>query len=67
MLGPAMFLAPLTVPGSLLRWFIMHVTRRLPRWPQHIVDACPISPDDKYAFRPAKSLNVSLGLAFVVT
>lgn len=67
MLGPAIFLAPLTVPGSLLRWFIMHVTRRLPRWPQHIVDACPISPDDRYALRPVKSLDVSLGLAFVVT
>ncbi|WP_232439073.1 DUF6708 domain-containing protein [Burkholderia ubonensis] len=67
MLGPAIFLAPLTVPGSLLRWFIMHVTRRLPRWPQHVVDACPISPDDKYAFKPAQSLNVSLDLAFIVT
>ncbi|WP_249190209.1 MULTISPECIES: DUF6708 domain-containing protein [unclassified Burkholderia] len=67
MLGPAIFLAPLTVPGSLLRWFIMNVTRRLPRWPQHIVDACPISPDDKYAHKPAKSLDVSLDLAFFVT
>ncbi|MGY4730169.1 DUF6708 domain-containing protein [Burkholderia pyrrocinia] len=67
MLGPAIFLAPLTVPGSLLRWFIMHVTRRLPRWPQHIVDICPISADDKYAHKPPKSLNVSLDLAFVVT
>jgi hypothetical protein len=67
MLGPAIFLAPLTVPGSLLRWFIMHVTRTLPRWPQHIVDACPVSPDDRYASRPVKSLDVSLELAFVVT
>ncbi|WP_321847503.1 DUF6708 domain-containing protein [Burkholderia diffusa] len=67
MLGPAIFLAPLTVPGSLLRWFIMHVTRRLPRWPQHIVDICPVSADDKYAHKPPKSLNVSLDLAFVVT
>ncbi|WP_232443630.1 DUF6708 domain-containing protein [Burkholderia ubonensis] len=67
MLGPAIFLAPLTVPGSLLRWFIMHVTRRLPRWPQHIVDLCPISADDKYAHKPPKSLDVSLDLAFVVT
>jgi hypothetical protein len=67
MLGPAIFLAPLTVPGSLLRWFLMHVTRTLPRWPQHIVDACPVSPDDRYASRPVKSLNVSLELAFVVT
>ncbi|WP_321847504.1 DUF6708 domain-containing protein [Burkholderia diffusa] len=67
MLGPAIFLAPLTVPGSLLRWFIMHVTRRLPRWPQHIVDICPISADDKYAHKPPKSLNVSLDLAFIVT
>ncbi|WP_232428266.1 DUF6708 domain-containing protein [Burkholderia ubonensis] len=67
MLGPAIFLAPLTVPGSLLRWFIMHVTRRLPRWPQHIVDICPISADDKYAHKPPKSLNVSLDLAFFVT
>ncbi|WP_232436576.1 DUF6708 domain-containing protein [Burkholderia ubonensis] len=67
MLGPAIFLAPLTVPGSLLRWFIMHVTRRLPRWPQHIVDLCPISADDKYAHKPPKSLDVSLDLAFFVT
>jgi hypothetical protein len=67
MLGPAIFLAPLTVPGSLLRWFIMHVTRTLPRWPQHIVDTCPVSPDDRYASRPVKSLDVSLELAFVVT
>jgi hypothetical protein len=67
MLGPAIFLAPLTVPGSLLRWFIMHVTRALPRWPQHIVDACPVSPDDRYASRPVKSLNVSLELALAVT
>nr|WP_256253167.1 DUF6708 domain-containing protein [Burkholderia ubonensis] len=52
MLGPAIFLAPLTVPGSLLRWFIMHVTRCLPRWPQHIMDICPISADDKYAHKP---------------
>ncbi|AJX12610.1 hypothetical protein WL35_19110 [Burkholderia ubonensis] len=67
MLGPAIFLAPLTVPGSLLRWFIMHVTRCLPRWPQHIVDLCPISADDKYAHKPPKSLDVSLDLAFFVT
>ncbi|WP_232446088.1 DUF6708 domain-containing protein [Burkholderia ubonensis] len=67
MLGPAIFLAPLTVPGSLLRWFIMHVTRRLPRWPQHIMDICPISADDKYAHKPPKSLDVSLDLAFFVT
>ncbi len=67
MLGPAIFLAPLTVPGSLLRWFIMHVTRRLPRWPQHIVDACPVSPDDRYAFRQVRPLDVSLPLALVVT
>ncbi|CAM3497827.1 DUF6708 domain-containing protein [Burkholderia ubonensis] len=67
MLGPAIFLAPLTVPGSLLRWFIMHVTRRLPRWPQHILDICPISADDKYAHKPPKSLDVSLDLAFFVT
>ncbi|WP_232447538.1 DUF6708 domain-containing protein [Burkholderia ubonensis] len=67
MLGPAIFLAPLTVPGSLLRWFIMHVTRRLPRWPQHIVDLCPISAEDKYAHKPPKSLDVSLDLAFFVT
>ncbi|WP_232441697.1 DUF6708 domain-containing protein [Burkholderia ubonensis] len=67
MLGPAIFLAPLTVPGSLLRWFIMHVTRCLPRWPQHIIDICPISADDKYAHKPPKSLDVSLDLAFFVT
>jgi len=67
MLGPAIVLAPLTVPGSLLRWVIMHVTRRLPRWPQRIVDACPVSPDDRYAVKPRKPLNVSLELAFVVT
>lgn len=66
-LGPAIFLAPLTVPGSLLRWFIMHVTRRLPRWPQHIIDTCQVSPNDKYAHKPVKPLDVSFGLAFFVT
>ncbi|CAG4928532.1 DUF6708 domain-containing protein [Paraburkholderia saeva] len=67
MLGPAIVLAPLTVPGSLLRWFVMHATRRLPRWPQNIIDTCQVSPDDRYAHKPVKPLNVSLGLAFFVT
>jgi len=62
----AVLLCFLTVPGSLLRWLIMRV-RRLPRWPQHVIDSCPVSPDDRYAFRPAQSLDVSLELATVVT
>ncbi len=63
----AIFLAPLTVPGSLLRWFFMHITRSLPRWPQHIVDQCPVSACDKYACKPRESVNVSHDLAFFVT
>ncbi len=66
-LSMAIFFAPLTVPGSFVRWFIMHVTRRVPRWPQHIIDQCPVSPHDKYAYKPRKSLDVSCDLAFFVT
>jgi hypothetical protein len=69
--GPFLSLAALslvlTVPGSLLRWFIMHVTRRVPRWPQWLIDSTPISPDDRFAFKPVKPLEVPLWVAFVVT
>lgn len=61
------FFAPLSIPGTLVRWVAMNITRKMPRWPQRILDLCPVAPDDPYASREYRDPNVSLGLALGVT